>query len=238
MKKILLIILLTVHAIYAQGARSSPFKKNSWEISGAISGGRSTSLTVYDGSNSSQGIQSYSYYGTHYTWYADLSPVISYFVIENLHIYLSPTLNISQTNGSYSPLNPDNPSPGPIYMSTYVSDVTVNFYPFIGAGYVFRISDKLFLGTSFDIQRTKYSLRTGPASLFGDDTYSSPSLTRFNFRVTPKLMIGEKIFLNFSLIAYYETDRLMTSAFKQKGFATKLDAVSATFSIGLSYLLD
>lgn len=191
-------IIFIVSTVLGAEDVKSRFTKNSIELSGVISVGKSHTIFVSDkGKN--------DYYGSRQQltkqWYMDISPVVSYYFTDNWFVYASPAFSLSSAYNESSALY--RYKAGYLIESSNYSeaDTIIGYVPYLGLGHVLPCTETFFLSIAVDMQQ-RWSM------FFSKEAGYEYSLARFNLRVTPKILLGESIFLNTGLIVYYETNRV------------------------------
>lgn len=226
-----LAILFNTQAVRGDENAKALLGKYTVELGGAISAGGGNSQWVNDlGEANAE-----SRLGTRTEWYLDVQPTIAFYFADYWFAYGSPAFSWNKRFYKQVPLYPNAVNAQATTRTEAAAEV--DFTPFFGVGYVFDSeNDRLFLSVSTDIQRIEYTLFTRIVMLNIDDTYAYPSLTRFNLRVTPKIRIADRAFLNIGFTVYYETDRLMVAWFGQKGFDARLENFGFSLQLGLSWV--
>lgn len=202
----------------------SPFARHSIEISGNVAMGKDGSIYVSDRGRRDD----YSILQTMKRWYLDISPVISYYFVDNWFIYGSPAFSMNSIYYEFAPLYTGEPDILTRPTSISEARLDIDYVPYAGLGHVFQLSEKLFLSAATDVQLTWYQIAR-------DARIFNRSLTRFNLRLTPKILLVDTIFLNIAAILSYETDRIILPWFKKSGYDQKIDAVSMNLQVGISW---
>lgn len=213
--------LCSAPMIWAETTEQSLFAKNSIEISGTASVGKDSSFFVMGTSRESYNTS----FQTAKRWYMDISPVFSYYIIDKGFIYASPAFSLQSTRYELgqqyiggSQLNVAAHDYGNNYFST-------GYVPYIGMGYIFIWNEKIFLSAAADMQWRRYT-----------SVYLSYSLSRFNLRLTPKILLGERIFFNIGVNLYYETDRVLLPGLKKSSLSEPVDMWGVDLQGGFSWI--